>query len=157
MRMSKYIVLAFLLICGYSYSCTPVPPEVIPPNEVGGEFTYVYPTEADEIRRVIDSRTDLAVVRVISDEQIDNMWVARIQLLYGWGYQKSRYVDYVRVEDTCGKPELLDSRQRYFAVLDEGEVKSTYSFTVAESLLTKLGEPRYRYSNAGLTINAHNK
>ena len=153
------LALLILTVSAPGLGCITItdPVVIIPPEKVDGEFTYVYPTESDEIERVLSESSSVAVVTVLSDRVFEGMWVAEIQLHYGWGFQKGRFQDFVRTETTCGKPPLLESNKRYVAILYDGEVARVLDFEKAQEFLNELGPPRYRYSNAGLTVNENSK
>ena len=159
LRKKLVSVLPVLAFSAPSLSCIPAPNpiEIIPPEKVDGEFTYIYPAESDEIERILNESSEIAVVTVLDDRVFEGMWVAKIQLHYGWGFQKGRFQDFVRTETSCGKPLLLKANNKYVAVLSQGEVTRIIEFEKAQEFLNELGSPRYSYSNAGLTINEHNK
>ena len=130
-----------------------MPPQMIPPDTLTGEFTYVYPDPEEALLARLKRAKNIAVVTVVSDSHFDELWVAKIKIQYGWGFQKGRFVDYVRTADTCSKPEILEEGTTYVAILNGGEITDTVELALAKPYIETLGEPRYIYSNSGLTIN----
>mgnify|MGYP007004756771 CR=1 FL=1 len=143
------------------YACTLAPPPfqlVKTPEAPWGEWVPSPSASFEEqVQNTFETYPDLAIISLLSDQVIGEYWVAKIELIYGWGYQSGRELIYTRsLLDSCGAPSGYEVG-RYLAVLSDGEILNiAYDYEEIEPFLLLLGEPRYQYSNLGLKINEDN-
>lgn len=149
----KYLFLSFLILPCYSKACSPVEPEMIPPTERGGEFMYVYPPSfMEDMLNKIESSNDIALIKakLVWPAQNGSKEYAEIEVLYGWGYHKSKFIKLYRESYSCGEFTKLKAGQRYVAFMVNGVPKELIEHSKVADRLEARGEPEYIYTAIGL-------
>ncbi|MCP8898309.1 hypothetical protein [Gilvimarinus xylanilyticus] len=136
-------------------ACELIAPVVIPPSTLDGDFHYIYPDYQKELENSVRTEKDVAVVKVLNDSLSESKFgqqvaVATLELLHGWGYQSSRYMPYKREESTCGKPQKIISSKWHVAIFRYTDVYALIPYDAVEKQIKSRGKPDYVYSAIGL-------
>lgn len=149
----KYICVILLFLSIRSLACNPVLPAMIPPVERGGEFTYVYPPSFEEtMLEQIEKSNDIALIKanLVWAAKENSREYSEIEVLYGWGKHKGRFIKLHRENYFCGDFTLLKEGVRYVATMENGMPQALIEYSkVAESLKAR-GEPEYVYTAIGV-------
>ena len=161
MNRRNSIWLLLLFFGSRALACEPIQPAIVPPLSPDGEFQYIYPDFQKELESSVLAAKDVAVVKIYSDslsetENGEQVAVAVLELLHGWGYQSGRYMKYVRKESSCGKPKEITGSGWYVAILRSNEVYSVIPYSSVAEQIKSRGKPEYVYSAIGLTRGQHN-
>ena len=157
----KYCFLLFLIVSSKVLACSPALPTTIPPLSPEGEFQYIYPDYQKDLESSVRTAKNVAVVKLHSDSLSESKngqttAVAILELLHGWGYQSGRYMKYIRIETSCGKPEEITGSGWFVALLNRNEVYAVIPYSTVKEQVKSRGEPEYVYSALGLLKSQHN-
>lgn len=160
MNLRNSIFILTIIFGSRALACEPIQPDVIPPSSPDGEFQYIYPDFQKELESSVRTAKDVAVVKIHSDSLSESEYgqqvaVAVLELLHGWGYQSGRYMKYVRNESSCGKPKEIGGSGWYVAILRKSEVYSVIPYRSVEEQIKSRGRPEYVYSAIGLLRDQH--
>lgn len=151
-------VILGLLLPAASYACNPWfnEPEIIPPLSPDGEFKYIYPDRKADLEKAVRERKNLAVVKVLFDSSAENeggqvVAIAVVELLHGWGHQSGRYMQFIREETSCGKPEKIENNGWFVAFLDKNSVTRLIPYEEVREQVASRSTPEYVYSAIGVT------
>ena len=140
-----------------SYACDPWfdQPEIIPPLSPEGEFKYIYPDRKADLKKEVRERKNLAVVKLLFDSVAKNeegqvVAIAIVELLHGWGYQSGRYMQFLREETSCGKPEKVENTGWFVAFLRKNRVTRLIPYSEVKEEVASRGAPEYVYSAIGV-------
>ncbi|WP_183464151.1 hypothetical protein [Microbulbifer rhizosphaerae] len=156
MKNLRHTLLVIFMFGKPALACSPVSPEIIPPNSPGGEFKYIYPDPKKELEKSVASAADVAIVKVHADSVSEpkdgyKVAVAVVELLHGWGYQSGRYMKYIRVETSCGEPEKINGTGWFVALLEKNEIYALIPYEKVKKKVQAKGKPDYVYSAIGAT------
>lgn len=155
MNLKACIFIFWVLSALQVLACEPMVPVVIPPSTLDAEFQYIYRDYQKELENSVRTEKDVAVVKVLNDSLSESEFgqqvaVATLELLHGWGYQSSRYMPYKREESTCGKPQKFTSSKWHVAIFRYNEVYALIPYDAVEEHIKSRGKPDYVYSSIGL-------
>jgi len=151
------LVILGLLLPAASYACSPWfnQPEIIPPLSPDGEFKHIYPDPRADLEKSVRERKNLAVVKVLFDSVAKNesgqvVAIAIVELLHGWGHQSGRYMQFIREETSCGKPEKIENKGWFVAFLKKNSVTRLIPYGEVREQVASRGAPEYVYSAIGV-------
>lgn len=126
---------------------------MIPSTDRGGEFTYVYPPSfIEDMLYEIESSNDIALIKanLVWPAQNGSEEYAEVEVLYGWGYHKSKFIKLYRKNYSCGEFTELKAGLRYVASMENGVPKELIEHSKVGEALEGRGEPEYIYTAIGL-------
>lgn len=148
------------MFCSFSaWACSPQYEDeviVVPPANAKGEFRYIYPkTDEEKLAEEFNTK-DVALVNLYIDYHRSSYPFdahTELEVAYGWGSAKKKYIKYIRPETSCGKPEKYKENRWYYAIFSNPNDEHPYKYVkyhVGTQLIQSRGEPNYVHTSYGL-------
>ncbi len=156
--MRSIMLLVIFLSNNTAIACSilVLPPKTVPPSEPTGTFVEEpVLTDRELFLHRMSTAPRIAVVDMYADfhySKEPSRAQTEFEVIYGWGKPLSRYIKYVRSENSCGKLDTY-KQHAWHVVLARPDDYMVWPLSEIQKEVEALGSPDYKYSEMGIRRN----